>query len=183
MPKGAQNCGAKKVAKTSPIITFFTLLLLAGIAAPMFNAMFSSDTSPPAQSQPSSIASAPIVPSGPEFVWPPKPQMPSFEKEAYIKAYFSDAKQANPKIIGYTNLPDGTALMIELSSKDVKFMAQSQVSVYSNKFETDKFSTLGGDLPSGRYEVSIVTPLTDLQPPSVAEILGKNGKKYEGQKY
>jgi hypothetical protein len=85
-----------------------------------------------------------------------------------------------PIVVGVTNLPDGTELMIELSRKESSYMAQSKATVSGGLFRTSPFSQKGVGLNSGTYTVEVSMPLAAVQPPAIWPIIGNKGSKLEG---
>jgi hypothetical protein len=85
------------------------------------------------------------------------------------------------KVSGKTNLPGQMELMVSLRNKAAEYFAQDKVSVLNGKFESAGFSNLGVSLPVGRYEVSISSPLPDLEPVSVRNVIGKSGENLTGE--
>ncbi|HSY75038.1 MAG TPA: hypothetical protein VK810_06180 [Dongiaceae bacterium] len=85
------------------------------------------------------------------------------------------------KISGKTNLPDEMELMLSLRNKASGYFAQDKVSVLNGKFESAGFSKQGDSLPVGNYDVSVSSPLPDLEPASVTSVIGKNGENLTGE--
>jgi hypothetical protein len=87
---------------------------------------------------------------------------------------------AKPEVVGVTNLPDGTLLMITLSRKESAYAAQAKASVSGGAFRAGPFSRQGSDLSPGKYVIDIGSPLTALQPASVQLAFGPSGSKLRG---
>jgi hypothetical protein len=87
---------------------------------------------------------------------------------------------ANPTIIGNTNLPDSTSLMVTISRQQDSYRAQSKTKVSRGKFYAGPFSRKGEPLNPGVYKLDISTPLATLQPPEVQAVIGKSGNNLKG---
>lgn len=81
-------------------------------------------------------------------------------------------------IQGTTNLPEGTQLMLSLNGSG--YMAQDSVSVSDGTFTSSQFSDKRNSLASGTYTLEISTPTANVQPSSVQEAIGKNGRNLKG---
>lgn len=84
------------------------------------------------------------------------------------------------RVIGTTNLPDATPLIISLHNRSRKYSGQSESVVNSGAFESKPFSESNRPLAPGSYEVQITTPMASLQPTSVRDIIGARGEKLTG---
>jgi hypothetical protein len=87
---------------------------------------------------------------------------------------FVTALESGARIAGDTNLPDGTLLMLSLGRGPVN--GGDKVEVSGGKFSADVYPKEGASIPPGQYEVSISTPMGDLQP---AGVKGQLGSDYE----
>jgi len=74
------------------------------------------------------------------------------------------------RLVGTTNLPDGTELMLNLSRASVS--AGEKVMVSGGTFAQDLRPRDGKAIPPGDYEVWIMSPLGSLQPEAVKAQLG-----------
>ena len=172
--KHCPSCGAKKPISTPKkyvrniVITLFIL--------PIFISLISGGGSSDSVQNISSTAK-PIAPIN----WPTKPILPSLKNGVIIKAQFSDQNDNKPMIIGFTNLPDGTELMIDLDRRKAKYSGGTKTTVNQGRFQTERFTGEGGDLPPGNYILSISTPLPELEPESVKQIIGKHGENLKGK--
>ena len=85
------------------------------------------------------------------------------------------------RVVAETNLPDNMQMMVGLRNRAIGFFAQDfKVSVDRGNFESNWFSNKGKALPSGTYEISISSPITDLQPDSVKRVIGNKGENLVG---
>jgi hypothetical protein len=85
-----------------------------------------------------------------------------------------------PTVIGKTNLPNGTELMVTLSRKESSYMAQDKAVVSNGQFRAGPFSQKGTPLNPGVYQIEVSSPLAALQPQSVRAVIGQDGGKLEG---
>ena len=92
----------------------------------------------------------------------------------------TDGHSANPAIIGMTNLPEGTALIIIVESAENKYLELDKVAVQSGHFQSQKFSRDGHPLLPGTYSVNVNMPVKLVQPESVSAIIGSSGANLTG---
>lgn len=86
-----------------------------------------------------------------------------------------------PIVVGITNLPDGSKLLITLSRRQANYSAQDHATVERGKFSAGPFSARGSALPPGDYEVEVVFPLAHTQPSIVRQMVGEKNEKLEGR--
>jgi hypothetical protein len=84
------------------------------------------------------------------------------------------------RIIGTSNLPDGTVLSYSIGDVEKTFLGQDGGAVYAGRFESTWFSFRGERFPAGRYEVGVTVPFRNAQPPEVKAILGENLERMQG---
>ena len=86
-----------------------------------------------------------------------------------------------PTIVGKTNLPNGTQLMISVERTENGYGGDAKTLVINGEFEAGPFKINGGHLTPGIYGVSVilVEPTTQLQ--HVKEVIGSSGKKLTGK--
>ncbi len=85
-----------------------------------------------------------------------------------------------PVVVGATNLPDGTELMVTIRRSESGYMAQDKTRVSKGAFRAGPFSQKGGPLNPGTYTIEVSSPLASLQPPSVRSVIGREGSNLEG---
>lgn len=85
-----------------------------------------------------------------------------------------------PKIIGETNLPDGTELGGSIDSETVKYNADSKFFVKNGRFESETFSKSQNDLEPGQYTAEVLMPIAQVQTPAVRAVIGQNGENLKG---
>lgn len=88
--------------------------------------------------------------------------------------------EKRPKIVGQTNLPDGTKLGVWIKGKSVKYNGQSSFTVQNGKFESEEFSADSKPLPNGNYEVDVTMPIASRQTPSVRSVIGEKAENLKG---
>ncbi|WP_027577119.1 hypothetical protein [Bradyrhizobium sp. WSM1743] len=88
---------------------------------------------------------------------------------------------ASPAIVGVTNLPDDTKLMIGLRRKEANYFAQAHAIVEGGQFRSERFTALGKPLPPGNYRLEITMPVASVQTSAVQDIIGKNGERLTGK--
>ena len=86
-----------------------------------------------------------------------------------------------PTVIGVTNLPDGTELIVELSRKQSAYLAQSKAAVRGGSFQAGPFSQNGSALNPGTYTLEVSMSLAAFQPPSNWPTIGNDGSKASRQ--
>lgn len=100
---------------------------------------------------------------------------PPFDGKVALSAQLEGG--ARPLVVGETNLPDGTELMVGLSRRKSSYSAQDKASVSNGKFRAGPFGQKGADLNPGEYTLEITTPLAAVQPAAVQQIVGSDGSK------
>ena len=123
-------------------------------------------------------ASQPAAAPAPAPVQPSKPSPAPFDGTVALSARLEGG--AKPAVVGFTNLPDGTLLMVRLSRKQSSYSAQDKATVSGGAFRAGPFSQQGLDLNSGEYTIDIGSLLAALQPARVKAVFGENGSKLKG---
>lgn len=86
-----------------------------------------------------------------------------------------------PLVIGATNLPEGTELMVTVQRTESGYMAQGKTRVVNGgTFRAGPFSQKGAPLNPGTYAVSVSSTIASLQPSSVRSVMGQGGSNLEG---
>jgi hypothetical protein len=85
-----------------------------------------------------------------------------------------------PVVMGDTNLPNGTLLMVTVSRKAADYSAQDKAVVVNGQFHAGPFSLSGRPLNPGDYIIEVTSPMTVLQPTNVQEALGRDGARLRG---
>jgi hypothetical protein len=86
-----------------------------------------------------------------------------------------------PVVVGKTNLPPGTKLMVTVSRKESSFSAQTSPTVSEDgTFRSEQFSQRGSPFNPGVYQLEIITPMAAVQPAATKEFMGADGAKLQG---
>jgi hypothetical protein len=83
-------------------------------------------------------------------------------------------------VVGVTNLPDGTNLLVSVRRKESRFYADDKTKVSDGKFRAGPFSDKKEPLSPGRYMVEVMAPLAAVQPRPVQTTLGKDYSNFTG---
>jgi hypothetical protein len=101
---------------------------------------------------------------------PPAEQFSPSDPKPLRLAVVVTPLQNGARISGETNLPDGTKLMLGLQRGTV--MAGPSVLVDRGRFTADLYPNDGAAIPPGPYEVTVSSPLGDIQDGDVKAQLG-----------
>ncbi|MCA1576626.1 MAG: hypothetical protein LC794_04585 [Acidobacteria bacterium] len=104
----------------------------------------------------------------------------SLDEGVVLRFKVETSRTLKPRIIGETNLPDGTELMVSLDSKSVNYNGSDNTTVNGGRFQSAEFSSNYNNLKAGQYVAEVVMPIPAVQPPSVRAIIGENGEKLKG---
>ena len=104
---------------------------------------------------------------------PSTPSAPPATLEVTIDARHEMDGAGRIRIVGSTNLPDGTALSFSLFRSETRYMAQDSGEVRDGQFASDWFSYRGDPIPPGSYELSATVPIYTVQSSAVRAVLGK----------
>lgn len=110
----------------------------------------------------------------------PKPNDSSFDQYVTLTFKIETNDTRKPKIVGETNLPDGTQLMFSIEGKSVNYNGQDKSTVSNGKFESSTFSLNNGELNEGQYKAEVSMPIAEVQPASVRSVIGEKGEKLKG---
>ncbi|GEM_PF-1200400 len=107
------------------------------------------------------------------------------ELEVYFMCDAKNIKNKYVQIIGTTNLPINTYLMIGLINRKIKYRASSKIQVLDyGKFESEIFKygsdELSNSIPDEDYEIEIIVPITSVQPDNVKVVFGQKGRNLVG---
>lgn len=84
-------------------------------------------------------------------------------------------------VVGRTNLPFGTQMLINLETPAGVTLAQDNSMVGEfGRFYGGVFSTEGSTLPDGRYIIHVIAAVADVQPDTVKPAIGKDWKNFLG---
>lgn len=118
--------------------------------------------------------------AGPCGVFLDSPPLPAFSAKVIVETSAINVESGTPTIVGRTNLPDTTKLMLSVGRKSGGFFGQSKASVANGCLVAGPFSSKSAPLPPGEYSVQVSTPLPGLQPASVQAIIGDEGQNLRG---
>jgi hypothetical protein len=104
---------------------------------------------------------------------------PTFALEVAIAVNVDGEK--TPTVVGLTNLPDDSKLLVTLSRKRANYSGQANATVKNGKFSAGPFSAFGKSVPPGDYEIEVVFPLAATQPAHVQRIVGSENEKLKGR--
>lgn len=110
----------------------------------------------------------------------PKPDIQPLDKGVVLNFKVETNGTRKPKIVGETNLPDGTELGVSIDSKTVRYNAGSNVFVQNGRFESETFSKNYNDLEAGQYTAEVSMPIAQVQSPAVRAVIGQNGENLKG---
>lgn len=97
-----------------------------------------------------------------------------------ISAEAQDAETGAPRIVGTTNLPAGTKLLISLETeRPYQLQGQADAQVSRGSFSAGPFRT-SNPLPDGSYVASIVMPVPSTQSAEVRGVIGERGENLKG---
>jgi hypothetical protein len=80
-----------------------------------------------------------------------------------------------------TNLPAGMQVMFTVTDSEGNIAGQAKGEVANSAISVGPFSSKGEPYFPGTYTVSISSPLLQLQPPNVQEVLGNSGENVYGE--
>jgi hypothetical protein len=87
-----------------------------------------------------------------------------------------------PRLVGTTNLPDGTSLMVTVQDKlGGYYRAQSTMEVKFGYFVVGPFTAKGAALREGEYLADLTMPSPSVQSPRVREVIGQKGENLRGE--
>src|SRR6185503_18110705 len=78
-------------------------------------------------------------------------------EEVVLRVSVDEEPKLRPRIVGETNLPDKTELLVTVSGKSTNFTAQDKTSVQAGRFQAGPFGSSTG-LHPGQYTVDVVMP-------------------------
>jgi len=87
--------------------------------------------------------------------------------------------QGRISVVGKTNLPDKTKLLISLINEVTGFQAQDKTSVINGEYSTVPIGPKKG-LNAGKYLIEVVMLIPATQPESVRKIIGDKGQHLKG---
>jgi hypothetical protein len=88
---------------------------------------------------------------------------------------------SKPEIVGKTNLPPGTDLLLILRRDSIDYKAEvSAVVAPDGSFKGGPFSYHNAPLVPGRYQIEVLMPVSAGQPGAVQAVIGRYGENIAG---
>jgi hypothetical protein len=110
----------------------------------------------------------------------PQVQIQPLDKGVVLTFRIETNGTRRPTIVGETNLPDGTDLMISIDSGTIRYNASSKALVQDGHFQSETFSKSNSDLEAGRYTAQVSMPVALVQSQSVRAVIGEKGENLKG---
>ena len=110
-----------------------------------------------------------------------KTKPPETGKALQVELSVDLERESNSRVCvrGSTNLPDGMLLMVVLRDSNSDY-GTHEVFVTRGGFVSEWLADGAATLPSGTYEINIISPFSDFQPEQVKGIIGEDGRNLEG---
>ena len=86
-----------------------------------------------------------------------------------------------PLIIGETNLPNGTKVLVSVERPEIGYGGDYKSVVNNGKFQAGPFGSRNSDLRPGKYLLTVTMTSPFMQPDEVQLIIGKSGEKLKGK--
>lgn len=86
---------------------------------------------------------------------------PASALNVIVKAHVEGDEK--PIVVGSTNLPESTELMITVSRKESDYRAQDKTKVSNGVFRAGPFSRKGSALNPGLYKIEVLSPIAAVQ--------------------
>lgn len=102
----------------------------------------------------------------------------SFALDVVIAAKADD--MSRPTILGTSNLPDGTTLIVTVARSQIGFEGSSRSLVSGGTFKAGPFGPIDGLTP-GAYKLEVMMPIPSMQSESVRSVIGERGEKLTGK--
>ena len=103
---------------------------------------------------------------------PPLPVLPVGPLTVTLDFEIKRNSQGRARIVGTTNLPNGTVLSFSISSTAQSYMGQGEGEVRDGRFISVWFSVRGRGFPAGNYDVRVTVPFYNAQSNAVKQVLG-----------
>jgi hypothetical protein len=98
-----------------------------------------------------------------------------------LKLAVKGATTGRPTVVGETNLPDGTALTITVSSRVPNGPeGQASPTIQGKRFAAGPFFGPQGSLSVGNYTAEALVAIPEVQPPRVQAVIGPHGEHLKG---
>ncbi|HUS09880.1 MAG TPA: hypothetical protein VMZ30_05380 [Pyrinomonadaceae bacterium] len=110
----------------------------------------------------------------------PQAQIQPLDKGVVLTFRIETNGTRRPTVVGETNLPDETDLMISIDSRTIRYNASSKALVQGGHFQSETFSNDNSDLEAGQYNAEVLMPVALVQSPSVRAVIGEKGENLKG---
>jgi hypothetical protein len=110
----------------------------------------------------------------------PQAQIQPLDQDVVLTFRIETNGTRRPTIVGETNLPDGTDLMISIDSGTIRYNASSKALVQDGHFQSETFSKSNSDLEAGQYTAEVSMPVALVQSQSVRAVIGEKGENLKG---
>lgn len=110
----------------------------------------------------------------------PQVQIQPLDKGVVLTFRIETNGTRRPTIVGETNLPDGTDLMISIDSGTTRYNASSKALVQGGHFQSETFSKDSSGLEAGQYTAEVLMPVALVQSQSVRAVIGEKGEYLKG---
>lgn len=158
--------------KNNCILCFLAALVSVSFACSTIDQSKNTNTPPARSANTNSATSQPST-------TPSNASSGLMSEEVTLRISVEEDSKSRPKIIGETNLPDKTELLVTISGKSTNFSGQDKTSVQAGRFQAGPFGPPNG-LKAGQYTVDVVMPIPPIQPDSVRAVIGQNGENLKG---
>lgn len=107
------------------------------------------------------------------------PDAPPLAKGVVLELELQDLNTRRPVVVGETNLPDGTEILVSVeAARD--FSGQADAVVKAGRFAAGPFGPEGG-LTDGSYVADATMSIATLQPEAVKKVIGAEGERLKGK--
>ena len=109
----------------------------------------------------------------------PPPKVAALSTGVVLTIAVRDTDTRRPVVIGETNLPEQTELMVSVEGVQ-GFRGQAEAVVQSGRFAAGPFGPSDG-LPDGTYDAEVMMPIPAVQPEAVRSLIGSDGELLKGK--
>jgi hypothetical protein len=159
--KSCPHCSSKNVGKGCLWVVGIVLVLA------LLGSIFGSDkSSSPQATMAAETPSAPLAPKPPQIA---------------VMALTAIQRGDGMLILGRTNLPFGTQMLVNIEKPNGATLAQDNATVGEfGRFYAGPYATEDAKVPDGRYIIHVVAAIADVQPENVKPAIGKDWSNFLG---
>jgi hypothetical protein len=106
-------------------------------------------------------------------------EVPIMNVPVEMDALMSMSEDDRIQVSGTSNLPNNTALLVSVTNKALKYLAQDKATILNGKFSAGPFGS-NGSLKLGDYTIKVTMPVSFVQPKEVQKIIGDSGQHLNG---